>query len=123
MAEKLIESMADEWKPGNYKDELRSRLPQAIQRRLKAKGVVKTLDTDDNLPTNSATNVVECMSLLQKSIASDKRTPAKRKLEKVIEDTAGARRKKAPQKKSTPKKKRVEEASMSGSAAPAIHLY
>lgn len=78
MAEKLIESMASEWKPGDYKDEFRERLSKVIKSRMKSKGVVKALPDDDKLPEDATTNVVDFMALLQKSVASNKRTPAKK---------------------------------------------
>ena len=38
MATSLLESMADEWKPEDYKDEFRERLTAVIKKRLKTKG-------------------------------------------------------------------------------------
>lgn len=106
MAEKLIESMSGEWKPGDFKDEFRARLSEVIEKRLKTKGVVKTIDTDDKLPPNAATNVVDFMSLLQKSIATDKRTPAKKAVAKVVADEPkSSKAKPAAVKKSIAKKK------------------
>jgi len=79
MAEQLIESMSDEWKPGNYRDEFRDRLRKVIEKRLKSKGVVTPPEHDDTeTPENASTNVVDFMALLQKSLASKKRTPAKK---------------------------------------------
>ncbi|MEO7917206.1 MAG: Ku protein [Dokdonella sp.] len=78
MAEKLIETMASEWKPGDYKDEFRERLTKVIKSRMKSKGVVKSLPEEDKLPEDATTNVVDFMALLQKSVASNKRTPAKK---------------------------------------------
>ena len=101
MAEKLIESMAGEWKPGDYKDEFRARLSKVIEKRMKSKGVVKAVDDDAKVPEHAATNVVDFMSLLQKSIASDKRTPAKKAVGKVV-STKPARK---AAKRSPPKSK------------------
>lgn len=79
MATKLIESMAGEWTPGDYKDEYRERLTKVIKSKLKSKGVVKALPQDDEkLPEDATTNVVDFMSLLKKSLDSNKRTPAKK---------------------------------------------
>ena len=79
MAPALIESMSGEWKPGDYRDEFRARLHKVIEKRLKQKGVVSAPDEDDSkLPDDAATNVVDFMSLLQQSIHSKKRTPAKK---------------------------------------------
>lgn len=80
MAEQLIDSMSGEWKPADYRDEFRDRLRKVIEKRLKSKGVV-TPPVDDEeaeMPENAATNVVDFMALLQKSLASKKRTPARK---------------------------------------------
>ncbi len=75
MAEKLIDSMSGTWKPGDYRDEFRARLTKVIEKRMKSKGVVKPAE-DEKLPEDAATNVVDFMALLQKSLATKKRTPA-----------------------------------------------
>jgi DNA end-binding protein Ku len=75
MAEKLIDSMSGTWKPGDYRDEFRARLTKVIEKRMKSKGVVKPPE-DEKLPEDAATNVVDFMALLQKSLATKKRTPA-----------------------------------------------
>jgi DNA end-binding protein Ku len=78
MAQQLVESMAGKWQPENYRDEFRHKLSTVIQKRLKSKGLVTKPEVDEhNLPENAATNVVDFMSLLEKSLASNKRTPAK----------------------------------------------
>ncbi|MBC7988740.1 MAG: Ku protein [Luteimonas sp.] len=77
MAEQLIDSMSGEWKPDDYKDEFRARLHKVIEKRLKQKGVV-TPEEDDREEVEESTNVVDFMSLLQKSLATNKRTPAKK---------------------------------------------
>ena len=101
MARQLIESMADEWKPSDFKDEFRERLQDVIEKRLKQKGLVAHVDRDkDGENETAATNVVDFMSLLQQSLASNKRTPAAKSAK-----TAGkaAAAKKAPAKKSVAK--------------------
>ena len=84
MAEQLVESMSGAWKPGDYKDEFRARLSKVIEKRMKSKGVVKTIDEEASTPEDAATNVVDFMSLLQKSLATNKRTPAKKAVSKVV---------------------------------------
>ena len=96
MAEQLIDSMSGEWKPDDYKDEFRARLHKVIEKRLKQKGVV-TPEEDDREEVEESTNVVDFMSLLQKSLATNKRTPAKK-------SAAGAAAKKKPATKKTAKK-------------------
>lgn len=110
MAEKLIESMTGEWKPGDYKDEFRERLSKVIKKRMKSSGIVKNIDKDVEPPENAATNVVDFMALLQQSVASNKRTPAKKAAAKVatkvVAKKASPAKKKAAAKKSTTSKTR-----------------
>ena len=97
MAEQLVESMSGEWKPGDYRDEFRERLRKVIAKRLRSKGVVTPpADDDADVPENATTNVVDFMALLQQSLASRKRTPAKKAAKKKA---ATAAKKKAPAKK------------------------
>lgn len=75
MAEQLIESMTGEWQPGDFRDEFRERLRKVIEKRMKSKGVVTPIEEEAGESDNATTNVVDFMSLLQKSLASKKRTP------------------------------------------------
>ena len=111
MAEKLIKSMTSEWKPGDYKDEYRERLTKVIKSRMKSKGVVKSLPQDeDKLPDDASTNVVDFMSLLKKSLDSNKRTPAKKSTSKPsTKSSAGKSAKKSAMKKPATKKASVEK--------------
>jgi len=78
MAGQLISSMAADWKPGDYKDEFRQRLSDVIKKRMKANKVTSHETEEDEAPVeNATTNVVDFMSLLKKSLATNKRTPAK----------------------------------------------
>jgi DNA end-binding protein Ku len=106
MAEQLIESMSDEWKPADYRDEFRDRLRKVIEKRMKSKGVVTTEPEDEEaMPENATTNVVDFMSLLQKSLASNKRTPAKKAAAKSTGKPARSKSTKKQAGKSTAKKK------------------
>jgi DNA end-binding protein Ku len=111
MAEQLIESMSDEWNPADYRDEFRDRLRKVIEKRMKSKGVVTT-DTEDEaeMPENAATNVVDFMSLLQKSLASNKRTPAKKAAAKSAAKSARGTSKAAAKKKTATKKAPAKKA-------------
>jgi DNA end-binding protein Ku len=104
MAEQLIESMSEEWNPKDYRDEFRDRLRKVIEKRMQSQGVVST-DTEEEaeVPEDAATNVVDFMSLLQKSLASNKRTPAKKSAAKSSGKSARSTGKRAA--KSTAKKK------------------
>lgn len=106
MAAKLIESMAGNWTPGDYKDEYRERLTKVIKSKMKSKGVAKALPHDDEkLPDDATTNVVDFMSLLKKSLDSSKRTPAKKVATKrVSKSAAGSSAGKAGAKKPAAKK-------------------
>lgn len=97
MARQLIESMASAWNPAGYRDEFRERLRDAIEKRLRTRGVaVPASSADDAGDREATTNVVDFMTLLQRSIQSKRRSPPKR--------AAGASKKKAKAKaKRTPK--------------------
>ena len=110
MATQLIESMSGVWKPGDFRDEFRERLSKVIQKRMKSKGLVQAMDdAEERTPEGAATNVVDFMSLLQQSLASNKRTPAKKAVGKVV-----AAKKKTPAKKAAksaaPAKKKARKA-------------
>lgn len=79
MAETLIASMSAPWTPEDYRDEFRTRLEAIIKKRIKARGATTRI-VDEEAPEreDAATNVVDFMSLLQKSLDSKKRTPAKK---------------------------------------------
>jgi len=103
MAEQLIGSMSDEWKPGDYRDEFRDRLRKVIEKRMKSKGVVTPpAEEEGDVPENASTNVVDFMALLKQSLDSKKRTPAKKSVAKSTPKTS-----KAPAKPSGSTKKRA----------------
>jgi DNA end-binding protein Ku len=80
MAEELIGAMAAKWDPSEYKDEFRTRLRAVIERRVKEKGATTRIDErGEDSGEGAATNVVDFMSLLKKSLESNKRTPAAKK--------------------------------------------
>ncbi|KGM56292.1 DNA-binding protein [Lysobacter daejeonensis GH1-9] len=79
MAKSLIESMAAKWQPDDYHDEFRKRLEAIIRKRIKAKGATTRIAEEGPHERHDATtNVVDFMALLQKSLDSNKRTPAKK---------------------------------------------
>ncbi|RLK48459.1 DNA end-binding protein Ku [Stenotrophomonas rhizophila] len=79
MAEQLIASMSGEWKPDEYHDEFRERLHTLLKKRIKAKGGTTKVEEEPVPREDDATNVVDFMSLLQKSLDAKQRTPAARK--------------------------------------------
>ena len=68
MAQTLLESMADEWTPEDYKDEFRARLQAVIKQRITDQGHTTTLDGHEDDDHEIATNVVDFMALLQQSL-------------------------------------------------------
>ena len=121
MAKQLIGSMSGEWQPGDYKDEFRGRLEAVIRRKMKSKGALAQADDEEaEAPEDATTNVVDFMSLLQKSISSNKRTPAKKAAsEGVVKKTAKKAAKKTPKKtaKKAAKKTAKKAAAKTGKAA------
>ncbi|MEP7185184.1 MAG: Ku protein [Rhodanobacter sp.] len=80
MAKQLVSSMSGQWKPDEYHDEFRARLEAVIQKKMKASGAAARADDDvqPEIAGDATTNVVDFMSLLKKSIAGNKRTPAQK---------------------------------------------
>ena len=77
-SEQLIDAMSSDWEPDNYKDEFRARLQKVIKERMESDGVVRRKTEEHEAAEGTATNVVDFMALLQKSIAGKSRTPAKK---------------------------------------------
>ena len=69
MATQLVESMSTSWDPEDYHDEFRTRLSEIIRKRIKQKGkTTKVLDEAEEAEEGTATNVVDFVALLQKSL-------------------------------------------------------
>ncbi len=97
MATQLVDSMAAKWNPGDYHDEFRERLSDIIRKRIKQKGATtRVLDEDEAPQEGAATNVVDFVALLQKSLAAKGGTPAKKTASKK---TAPAKTAKKPSAK------------------------
>lgn len=98
MATQLVESMASKWTPEDYHDEFRSRLSEIIRKRIKQKGkTTKVLDEPEETAEGTATNVVDFVSLLQKSLGE--------KGGKAAKTSTQAAPKKAPAKKTAKPRK------------------
>ncbi|MCF8874238.1 Ku protein [Xanthomonas campestris] len=114
MAKQLIESMSGRWQPEDYHDEFRGKLEQILRKRIQAKGGTTQVD-DEPAPHEDATiNVVDFMSLLQKSLQANTRTPAKKTT--AAADTAPA--KKTATKKAAKKATKKTATKATKKAAP-----
>lgn len=71
MASSLVESMATEWKPTDYRDDFRETLRKIIDERVAAESSgKKQRGKPARTPAGAATNVVDFMALLKKSVAA-----------------------------------------------------
>ena len=106
MAKQLISSMSGKWEPDGYHDEFRERLQAIIKKRIKSKGNLTKVVEEVEEREGEATNVVDFMSLLQKSLDSKKRTPAKATKAAAAKPGKAAKKAaaKAPAKKATRRK-------------------
>ncbi|WP_434032065.1 Ku protein [[Pseudomonas] boreopolis] len=105
MASQLVESMSGDWKPDDYHDEFRERLQDILRKRIKQKGGTTRIEDEPVAREDAATNVVDFMSLLQKSLDAKKRTPAKKAAAKEPARKA-AKKKPAKAAKKSPRRAR-----------------
>lgn len=111
MAQSLVESMTGKWDPDDYKDEFRDRLKKVIEKRMKSKSALTSIETEESEhDEETATNVVDFMSLLKKSIADNKRTPAKSS-RKAAKKSSNGKKKARTTGKSTSKTTKRRKAS------------
>ena len=120
-SEQLIDTMASEWDPEQYRDQFRERLQEVIKQRMSEKGLVKRHEEEPEVAENAATNVVDFMSLLQQSIARKTRTPAKKNASGKAAEAAPAKKpaKKAAAKKAAGKPAGKKAATRAAKKAPA----
>ncbi|TXK62329.1 Ku protein [Alkalisalibacterium limincola] len=102
MAKSLVESMSTPWSGDDYRDDFRDRLAAIIRERVESTGSSAAVDEEVAVPDDAATNVVDFMSLLKKSLSENKRTPAKKAARTKGPDKRGT--KQAASKKPAPKK-------------------
>lgn len=124
MATQLIDSMTVQWHPADYADDYRERLSKIVEQRLaQRQGLVHEEEHEESaLPENAATNVVDFMALLQKSLenkparsaaarkssaASAEKKPAKGAGAKDSDKKAAAKKKAEPASKAASAKKVV----------------
>ena len=74
MAKQLIDSMVVDWEPSQYTDETRARLRELIESRTKKSGRKTKAPPAEKEVASS--NVVDFMSVLKKSLDTNRRTPA-----------------------------------------------
>lgn len=83
MAKTLVETMSDKWEPDKYQDEYRAKLMEVIEEKIKSGG--EETPTPKAKP-KKATNVVDLVEVLQRSLAETKKkspAPAKKKVKKA----------------------------------------
>jgi DNA end-binding protein Ku len=93
MAAQLVESMSAHWDPSRYKDDFRDKVRAIIEELVEHEGAKKPLAKPTARKEKAATNVVDFMSLLKKSIESKKKAPpAKRAASRAAPRAAGGRK-------------------------------
>lgn len=107
MAKQLIESMAGKWKPDDFHDEFRARLESVLKKRIKAKGGTTRIEETAAPQEDETTNVVDFMSLLQKSLQANKRTPAKKTATKKAPARKAAKKATKAAAKKTPARRKA----------------
>lgn len=93
MARQLIDSMAVDWKPADYSDETVDRLRKVIDARSKKAG--RRASSKKPVQDAGPTKVVDFMSVLKKSLESNRRTPAARTKAKPKQPKAKTTRRRA----------------------------
>ncbi|MBO9662890.1 Ku protein [Dokdonella sp.] len=96
MARQLVDSMAGKWDPADYQDEFRTRLHEVIEKRMRSGKTVTPPETEE--AAEEATNVVDFMKLLKKSLESKRpreSRPAKKTKSKPAAKKAAPRRRRS----------------------------
>jgi DNA end-binding protein Ku len=77
MALRLVEDMADEWKPQKYKDTYREDLLKRVKEKVKAGETEEITAPEKEERTAKGADVIDLMSLLKKSV--EKKQPKPRR--------------------------------------------
>ena len=79
MAEELIDTMSTEWRPEEFKDDFRATLRKLVDARIAKHGkkATKRIADREKFEPGAATNVVDFMALLKKSLAAKERGNSK----------------------------------------------
>jgi DNA end-binding protein Ku len=96
IGEDLLKSMSGKWNAADYKDEFRDKLRKLIQKHVDKEQGTLTFAEPDKAPEHAATNVVDFMALLKKSLA---------KKENKKEKSPARARAKSPAKKKRARKR------------------
>ena len=78
MAMRLVDDMADKWKPEQYKDTFKDDLLKRIEAKVKAGQTEEITEPEKERKTEKGGEVIDLMSLLKKSIEKKPAKPAKR---------------------------------------------
>ena len=81
MALRLVEDMADDWRPGKYKDTYREDLLKRVKEKVKAGESEEITEPEKEPRKEKSADVIDLMSLLRKSV-EQKPKPAKRSARK-----------------------------------------
>ena len=80
MALRLVEDMADDWRPGKYKDTYREDLLKRVKEKVKAGESEEITEPEKEPREKKSADVIDLMSLLKQSVAKKpKRTQRKRR--------------------------------------------
>lgn len=90
MAEHLIESMSEDWKPDQYKDEYRGALLAYIEKKMKKRGAKPKPAARDEEPERASAEVIDLMELLKRSV--DKKTGTRSSDKKTAKKKAASRK-------------------------------
>jgi DNA end-binding protein Ku len=102
VATALIDKKTDKFDPKIFKDHYQAALRELIARKLKSKG--RKIEVEEEPKRKEASNVIDLMAALKKSLESGDRTPAKASAAKPAAKKAPAKkaaRKAAPRKKAS----------------------
>ena len=78
MAMRLVDDMADKWKPEQYKDTFKDDLLKRIEEKVKAGQTEEITEPEKERKTEKGGEVIDLMSLLKRSIEKKPAKPAKR---------------------------------------------
>lgn len=96
MAERLVESMVDDWDPKKYRDDYRKDLMALIERRVKA-GDTEEIE-EEPVPAPEGAKIVDLMALLKKSVEEGGARPERKERARAKPAKAAKKTAKKPAK-------------------------